>query len=111
MSVCVQVHYDLDVPTEQYLAGCRQVAEAISASPGLRWKLFVIASDGARAGGVYLFDDRASAEAYLAGPVIAGLRTLRGVHDVRVEINDVSEALSRATGAGQALDARPFRAA
>jgi hypothetical protein len=72
---------------EAQAAALRALAEGIAREPGLLWKLWTEDRAGGRAGGVYLFADRASAEAYHAmhaarlgaqgiGPIEAQYRTL-----------------------------------
>ncbi len=68
-------------------AALRALAEGIAEQPGLLWKLWTEEREAGRAGGVYLFADRAAAEAYHAmhaarlgaqgiGPIEAQYRTL-----------------------------------
>ena len=45
-------------------AALRALAEDIAAEPGLLWKIWTASAAENRAGGVYLFADRAAAEAY-----------------------------------------------
>lgn len=45
-------------------AALRALAEDIAQEPGLPWKIWTGSATEKRAGGVYLFADRASAEAY-----------------------------------------------
>ena len=42
----------------------RELAESTAQEPGLIWKIWTVSEAEGRAGGVYLFADRASAEAY-----------------------------------------------
>ncbi len=44
------------------------------------------------AGGIYLFDDEAAVNAFLAGPIVAALKANSVVSDIRVKMFDVSEA-------------------
>jgi hypothetical protein len=75
----------------------RGVADDIAASPGLRWKLWTENEETREAGGVYLFDDEASARAY------ATMHTERlagfGIGPVRTRLFDVNGDLSRVTQA------------
>ena len=61
-------------------AALRALAEDIAQEPGLLWKIWTESAAEKRAGGVYLFADRAAAEAYhrkhaarLAAMGIAGI--------------------------------------
>ena len=68
------------------------LAQDIAAEPGLIWKIWTENPATAEAGGIYLFADRASAEAYLA------MHTARltgfGIPRVNGKIFDVNPALS-----------------
>lgn len=78
---------------DEMSAAMNGLARSIAAEPGLLWKLWTENPDTAEAGGIYLFADRASAEAYLA------MHTQRlrgfGVPVVNAKILAVNEALSR----------------
>jgi hypothetical protein len=66
---------------------------------GLNWKIWLDSPDEPRVGGIYLFDSRAAAEAYLAGPIVAGLRASPEVHELECRIFDVRERMSEITRA------------
>ena len=76
-------------------AAYAELADSIAAVPGLHWKLWTENKDTQMAGGIYLFDDEASARAYTE------LHTSRlqsfGVTDIRALFFDVNDELSRTT--------------
>ena len=78
---------------EEMAAASRGLAEDIARTPGLRWKIWTENAATGRAGGIYLFDDAVSAEAYL------GMHTERlagfGITGIRAETFAVNEALTR----------------
>jgi heme-degrading monooxygenase HmoA len=76
-------------------------ADSLSGEPGLRWKLWLEHPATGRAGGSYLFADRASAEAYLARH--RERLTQWGIEGIESSLLDVHDALSRRTGAAPAL--------
>lgn len=79
-------------------------ADSLAAEPGLHWKLWLEHAGSGRAGGSYLFADRASAEAYL---VRHRERLAQwGIDGVEASLLDVNEPLSRRTGAVSALPQR-----
>src|SRR5215468_7577818 len=94
----LQVNFKLSVPTQDYRTLCATAAPAIAKVPGLHWKLFTLDERASTAAGIYLFGDRASAEAYVASPIIAGLRDHPGIGELSIRIMEVDEALSRITG-------------
>lgn len=49
-------------------------AQPIAETPGLRWKVWLMNEAERECGGVYLFDDAASVEAFLAGPIVAATK-------------------------------------
>lgn len=66
MSVLLQIDFDFHGPWgEAMTSAMRELAESIAAEPGLMWKIWTENPDTHEAGGIYLFADRPSAEAYL----------------------------------------------
>ena len=58
------------------------------------------------AGGIYLFESDAAAQAYLAGPIVASLKASPAVSNISAKLFDVLESHSAITRAPlkQALD-------
>lgn len=80
-------------PQDQLHAGAERFAATFcSRIAGLRWKLF-LERPGA-SGGVYLFEDKASAEKYLASPILDGLRSAPGISEFRTGLHGVMEVPS-----------------
>ncbi len=71
-------------------------AEAIAATPGLRWKLFIVNEAEREVGGICLFDDEASRQAYLEGTV-AALKNDPTLSNISVKQFDVMEEHSAIT--------------
>jgi hypothetical protein len=74
-------------------------AEAFLQVPGLLWKIWLDGEDEKLAGGIYLFADRASAEAYAAGPNIARMRTNPELSEISVRVFEVRQRMSEITHA------------
>jgi hypothetical protein len=89
----VQIQFDLRSPAE-YRGLADHVAGAVAAVPGLIWKVWILDEERGRCGGVYLFADRAAANAYLEGPIVSRLRTNPAVSNVDVRLFDVLEGPS-----------------
>lgn len=68
------------------------LAESIAQEPGLIWKVWTENADNREAGGIYLFEDEASARAYL-DMHSARLKEF-GVPEVNAKVFAVNEALS-----------------
>jgi hypothetical protein len=75
----------------EYSALARRIADV----PGLICKVWTENRETGEAGGVYLFEDEASLDAYL-GPKVERMRAA-GVQGLRVKKFDVNEPLTRIT--------------
>jgi hypothetical protein len=69
----VQINFKIDMPTEEYQQMVGQVAGAISDVAGCLWKIWLMNEETREAGGIYLFESPEAAQAYVQGPIIAGL--------------------------------------
>jgi hypothetical protein len=66
---------------------------------GLQWKIWLDGEDDRRAGGIYLFDSRANAEAYVNGPIVARMKANPDITDLQIRVFDVRERMSAITRA------------
>src|SRR4029453_17304128 len=92
--VNLQIQFDLRCSPAEFREHADHVASAFAAVPGLLWKIWLLDEERGRGGGVYLFADRAAATAYLAGPIVAGLRANPAVAGVEVRLFDVLDGPS-----------------
>lgn len=74
-------------------------AKQFLAVPGLQWKIWLDGEEERRAGGIYLFADRAAAEAYVNGPIVARMKANPDITDLQTRIFDVRERMSAITNA------------
>ena len=93
MPVLLQVDFPFSGPWgDEMSIALKGLAESIAQEPGLIWKIWTENAATHEAGGIYLFTDRASAEAYLA------MHTARlkgfGVPQVNGKLFDVNPDLS-----------------
>jgi hypothetical protein len=66
------VSFKISVPTADYRQAIGPLVNGILNAPGLRWKIWLVNEVECIAGGIYLFDDAASVELFLASPLIIG---------------------------------------
>jgi hypothetical protein len=71
----------------------KPLAESIAGEAGLLWKIWTEEPAAGRAGGVYLFESRAAAEAYHA--MHAARLAARGITGIEATYRGVNEVLSR----------------
>jgi hypothetical protein len=96
-NVNLQIQFDLRCSPAEYRGLADRVADAVAAVPGLLWKVWIIDEDRGRAGGVYLFANRAAATAYLEGPIVTQLRANPALSGVEVRLFDVLDGPSLLT--------------
>jgi hypothetical protein len=95
----LQINFNLNVPVEEYQGIVDSVAHAFIDVPGLRWKIWLLNPGAQEAGGIYLFDNHASLDAYLNGPLVARLRGLTAVRNISIkQFEVISEATALARG-------------
>ncbi len=94
MSYILQVDFPYGGPWGQAMAEAMEgLARSIAEEPGLLWKIWTENEATGEAGGIYLFEDIPSAEAYLAMHS-ARLKDF-GVPQVNGKIFAVNQALSQ----------------
>src|SRR5690554_2814939 len=93
MKTLLQVDFPFDGPFGQDMAAAmKQLAESIAREPGFIWKLWTENANTKEAGGIYLFEDEASARKCL-GRHTARLKGF-GVPVGSAKVFQVNEALS-----------------
>ena len=89
-----QINYKLEGSREKYVEENIPYAQPIADVPGLRWKVWTINEERGEAGGVYLFEDQASLQAFLDGEIIA---EMKGDPSLTIKTFDVIEELTSTT--------------
>jgi hypothetical protein len=95
----VQIQFDLRCTPAEYRGVADHAASIVAAVPGLLWKVWILDEERGRAGGVYLFANRAAATAYLEGPIVSRLRENPAVAGVEARLFDVLDGPSTITRA------------
>ena len=67
-------------------------AQPIAETPGLRWKVWLMNENEHECGGIYLFDDEASVQAFLNGPIVAATKDAPILSNASVKIFGMMEA-------------------
>lgn len=93
MNKLLQVDFDYSGPFGEEMANALiGLAESINQEPGMIWKIWTESEKAQLGGGIYLFDNESSAQAYLKMHT-ARLNAM-GIKDVRGKIFDVNVPLS-----------------
>jgi hypothetical protein len=67
----LQVNFKFSVTRAEFEQLAAQLASSFAELDGLRWKVWLMNERQNEAGGIYLFEDEASLQSYLDGPLAA----------------------------------------
>ena len=93
----LQVNFGLNVTPAEYRAFAATVADAVAQVPGLRWKVWFLNDETREAGGIYLFEDEQTMQAYLASDIIGSVRTHPALRDATFKHAPVQADLTAVT--------------
>lgn len=78
----LQLNFKFSVTRAEYEQAAASMAADFAKVAGLRWKVWILNEAESEAGGIYLFDDEASMQAFLAGPLAAGVSNHPAISDM-----------------------------
>jgi hypothetical protein len=93
----LQINFKFTSSANDYRKLVAPFADPIAAVPGLKWKVWLLNEKNSEAGGVYLFRDETSANAYLNGEIVAGLKKQPTLRDLSAKLFDVVEDMTQKT--------------
>lgn len=88
---CVHIEFALRCSAERYRAIAEEVAPRMAQVTGLEAKWWWLDPDAGRAGGVYRFESRQTAEQYVAGPIVSALREASFCEAVQARVVELLE--------------------
>ena len=93
----MQLNFKFSVSVSEYEQALSPLVSQFAAIAGLRWKIWMINEAEGEAGGIYMFEDEASVNAYLEGPLAAQVTSHPALSDFSVKQFDVMGNLSEVT--------------
>ena len=93
----LQINFKITSTVKDYAMLVAPLADPIGKSPGLEWKVWIFNEQNHEAGGIYLFRDEASVNAYMHGDLVAGLKKQPTIKDISAKIFDIDETLTQKT--------------
>ena len=99
MAVILQINFVNKASEEAVASMNLAAAPHIAELPGLQWKVFIRDAQTQEGGGIYLFEMREQAEAWLASPAVAAVQQAPSVSGFSAKIFDIQEEPSRITRA------------
>lgn len=98
MPVIVKMSYTYSAdPKEWAAAYTDERAKMFLAVPGLIWKIWLDEPNERLSGGIFLFETREYAEAYLASPLGSRAKHNPKLSDLRIELFEIREEMTRIT--------------
>jgi len=91
------INFTFNISAEEYVEAVSALANDFAAVAGMRWKVWTINEAEKEAGGIYLFDDAASLQDFLAGPLVAAVTNHPALSDFTVKQFDVMEEATATT--------------
>ncbi|NNG17528.1 MAG: YdhR family protein [Gemmatimonadales bacterium] len=93
----MQLNFKFSVSGSEYEQAVAPLASQFAAVPGLRWKIWMMNEAANEAGGIYMFEDEASVNAFLRGPLAAQVTSHPALSGFSVKQFEVMGKLSEVT--------------
>jgi hypothetical protein len=93
----LQINFKFTSSAADYVKLVSPFADPIAAVPGLEWKVWIVNEKNREAGGIYLFRDEPTANAYLDGEIVMGLKKQPTLMDINAKVFDVVEDMTHKT--------------
>lgn len=93
----LQINFKFSVSPAELAEAFGPLAEPIAKVPGLRWKIWSLNEGASEFAGIYLFDDADSVQAFLEGPIVAGVSKHPAVSDINAKQFGVIDEFSAIT--------------
>jgi len=93
----LQINFKFSVSPAELAEAFGPLAEPIAEVPGLRWKIWSLNADTSEFAGIYLLDDAEAANAFLEGPIVAGVSKHPAVSDISAKQFGVLDEFSAIT--------------
>ena len=85
----LQVNLKFSIPRAELEAAWFPAAQPIADVPGLRWKIWLMNEKEHTAGGIYLFENEAAVQAYMAGPMVAAMMASPVLSNIDAKVFDM----------------------
>jgi hypothetical protein len=89
MKKILQINLKFKVTRPELEKAFLEVAQPIANVKGLLWKVWLMNESEKSAGGIYLFEDDASTNAYLNGEIVAGIMKHPALSDIEAKVFDI----------------------
>ena len=93
----LQINFKYNVSAVEFEQAVNPLAKPISEVEGLLWKIMMHNEETAEGGGIYLFENVASLDAFLSGPIVAQVTSHPALSDFSVKQFGIMEEFTAIT--------------
>ena len=95
--VMLQLNFNFSVSKEEYEQAVSPLADKFANVPGLKWKVWILNEEKSEAGGIYMFENQASVDEYLAGPLAKTVTSHPALSNFSVKQFGIMEDVTKIT--------------
>jgi len=98
MKKILQINFTIKAMTPELSQAFQKIAPRFGPNgdvKGLKWKLWLFNESDHSAGGIYLFEDQASVDAYLGGDIVKMLKNSSVLTNMEVKVFDIMPELTK----------------
>jgi hypothetical protein len=93
----LQINFKFHVSRAEYETAVAPLAKPVAAVPGLLWKVWLMNESEQEAGGIHLFENSETLDAYLNSEIVAGIVSNPALSDFSVKQFDITRELTEVT--------------
>ena len=93
----LQLNFNFSVSKEEYEQAVSPLADKFAEVPGLKWKVWILNGEKSEAGGIYMFENQASLDEFLAGPLAKTVTSHPALSDFSVKQFGIMEDITKIT--------------
>jgi hypothetical protein len=93
----LQINFKFNVPRTDYESAVSPLADPVAEVSGLLWKIWLMNEAQSESGGILLFEDEISMNAYINGPITAQVTSHPALSDFSVKHFDVMDEVTAIT--------------
>ncbi len=95
--IMLQLNFNFSVSKEEYEQAVSPLADKFANVPGLIWKIWILNAEKSEAGGIYLFENQASLDEFLAGSLAKTVTGHPALSDFSVKQFEIMKDITETT--------------
>ena len=95
--IMLQLNFNFSVSKEEYTQAVSPLADKFAEVSGLKWKVWILNGEKSEAGGIYMFENQASLDEFLAGPLAKTVTSHPALSDFSVKQFGIMKDITKIT--------------